>query len=110
MRHCISNLLKIMTKPFLLSLKKIYVQHPWSSSLHSVFPRSPVSLPQEISGKNYNIMTHEPKEDDPYICPSFNWDGILRTAIPEGIYGDKYSLAMHMKPNFVCSMHFNFCI
>ena len=43
-------------------------------------------------------MTHEPKEDDPYICPSFNWDGSLRTGKPEAVYGDKYSLAMHMKP------------
>lgn len=53
-------------------------------------------------------MTHEPKEDSAYIYPSYNWDGSLGTAKPEGSYGDKYSLTMHMKPLFVCIMHFNF--
>ena len=55
-------------------------------------------------------MTHEPKEDNPYIYPSFNWNGPLGTARPEANYGDKYSSAMHMKPLFVCIMHFHFYI
>ena len=55
-------------------------------------------------------MTHEPKEDNRYIYPSFNCDGFLETAKPEANYGGKYSLAMHTKPLFVCIMYFNFYI
>uniref|UniRef100_A0A8C3WIN1 Uncharacterized protein n=1 Tax=Catagonus wagneri TaxID=51154 RepID=A0A8C3WIN1_9CETA len=74
-------------------------QNPWRSCFHSVLPRSPVSPPQLFSGRNYN-MTHEPKEDSAYIYPSYNWDGSLGTAKPEGSYGDKYFSTMHMKPLF----------
>nr|XP_031527414.1 uncharacterized protein LOC116277393 [Vicugna pacos] len=58
-------------------------QSPWSSSPQSVFPRIPVSQPQQFFGRNYNIMAHEPKEDNPYIQPFYNWDGSLGTTRPE---------------------------
>ena len=59
---------------------------------------------------SFSIMTHEPKEDNPYIYLSFNCDGFLGTAKPEANYGGKYSLAMHMKALFVCIMYFVFYI
>lgn len=53
-------------------------------------------------------MTHEPKEENPYIHSSHNWDSSLGRAKPEGNYENKYSSTMHMKPLFVCIMHVNF--
>ncbi|XDA90533.1 hypothetical protein R6Z07F_020132 [Ovis aries] len=74
----------------------------WSSSLQSVFPRSPASPPQQLSGRNYNIMTHEPKEDNCYIYPSFNCDGFLETAKPEANYEEfvhprRFKIKLHSK-------------
>ncbi|XP_046528695.1 uncharacterized protein LOC124245380 [Equus quagga] len=78
-------------------------QKPWSPSLQSVLPRSPISPPPQFSGRNYNFMIHEPKDVNPYINPSYNWDSSLETAKSEANYGNKYSSTMHMKPFFSSS-------
>uniref|UniRef100_A0A9L0RB83 Uncharacterized protein n=1 Tax=Equus caballus TaxID=9796 RepID=A0A9L0RB83_HORSE len=78
-------------------------QKPWSPSLQSVLPRSPISPPPQFSGRNYNFMIHEPKDVNPYINPSYNWDSSLETAKSEAYYGNKYSSTMHMKPFFSSS-------
>ncbi|XP_062039041.1 uncharacterized protein LOC133752668 [Lepus europaeus] len=73
-------------------------QNPWSSSLQRIFPGSPVSPSSQFSGRNYNFMTHEPKEENFYIHPPRNWDSSQGTARPEANYGNKNSSTMHTKP------------
>nr|KAF6434980.1 apolipoprotein O like [Rousettus aegyptiacus] len=78
--------------------------YPWSSSLQSSLPRSPVSPPPQLSGRNYNFMVHKPKKDNLHIYPFYNWDGSRGIAKPEANYGNKYSSTMHMKPLFSFSI------
>ncbi|GAB5585097.1 hypothetical protein PRBEI_2001894000 [Prionailurus iriomotensis] len=76
------------------------MQNPWSSSCQSILPRSPVSPPPKFSGRNYNFMIHEHKEDNPFIYLSYKWDGSLGTAKLERNYGSKYSSTTYLKPLF----------
>ncbi|XDB66700.1 hypothetical protein ABFV05_020316 [Capra hircus] len=57
--------------------------HPFKVS----FQKSCISTTTAL-WTNYDIMTHEPKEDNRYIYPSFNCDGFLETAKPEANYGE----------------------
>lgn len=74
-------------------------QNPRTLSLQNVRPAGPASPPQFLE-RNHNFIFHKPKEDNPYIHPSYNWNGSLGTAKPEANYGNKYSSSMHMKPLF----------
>ncbi|XP_077633590.1 uncharacterized protein LOC144242504 [Crocuta crocuta] len=74
--------------------------NPWSSPRQSMSPRSPVCLPSTFSGRNYNFIIHELKEDNPYMYLSYNWNGSLGTAKLEGNYGNTYSSTTHLKPLF----------
>lgn len=79
-------------------------QSPRTISLQNVHPKSP-SVPSQFSEKNYNFMFRKPREDNPYIYPSYNWSSSLETAKPEANYGNKYSSTTHMKPFFNFSTH-----
>uniref|UniRef100_A0A8C2YLM9 Uncharacterized LOC102022423 n=2 Tax=Chinchilla lanigera TaxID=34839 RepID=A0A8C2YLM9_CHILA len=75
-------------------------QYPWSSSRQGILPGSPVYPSSQFSGRNYNFMIHDTKENNHYNYPSANWDSSWGTTKPEVNYGNKYSSSMHMQPLF----------
>ncbi|VCW66773.1 unnamed protein product [Gulo gulo] len=62
----------------------------------------------KVLWKKLQLMIHEPKEDNPYIYPSYNWDGSLETAKLETNYENKYSSTTHLKPLCIVLPHQKF--